>query len=66
MPLFNPGFVNGKNHYTSVHADGIFAVAYCGDAWWIQLAENRGECKVKGPGHLIIMVHAKRMQSFPS
>ena len=40
-----PGLINGKNHYTSVHADGLLAVAYCGDSWWIQLATNRGECK---------------------
>ena len=40
-----PGMVNGRNHYTSVHGDGLFALAFCGDSWWIQLSENRGECK---------------------
>ena len=39
-----PGLVNGHNHYTSLHGNGQFAIAFCGDSWWIQLAENRGEC----------------------
>ena len=25
------GTINGRNHYTSVHGDGIFALAFCGD-----------------------------------
>ena len=40
-----PGLINSNNDYTSVYADRLLAVAYCGDSWWIQLATNRGECK---------------------
>merc|ERR1711976_927434 len=40
-----PGKVNGRNHYKSVHGDGAFVLAYCGDSWWIQSSEVRGECK---------------------
>ena len=40
-----PGLINSNNDYTSVYTDGLLAVAYCGDSWWIQLATNRGECK---------------------
>lgn len=40
-----PGLVNGRNHYTSTHADGAFALAFCGDSWWLQSADVRGECK---------------------
>ena len=39
------GKVNGRNHYKSVHGDGAFVLAYCGDSWWIQSSEVRGECK---------------------
>ncbi len=35
--------VNGRPHYTS--SDGRFAIAFCGDSWWAQLASNRGECR---------------------
>ena len=38
-----PGTVNGRNHYTS--ENGRFAIAFCGDSWWIQATKNRGECK---------------------
>ena len=38
-----PGSVKGHPHYTS--EDGRFALAYCGDSWWVQLASNRGECR---------------------
>jgi hypothetical protein len=40
-----PGLVNGRSHYTSIHADGAFALAFCGDSWWVQASEARGECK---------------------
>ena len=39
------GLVNGKPHYTSVHGNGAFAMAFCGDSWWLQSSEVRGECK---------------------
>ena len=35
------GLVNGRNHYTS--EDGRFAVAFCGDSWWIQREDTRHE-----------------------
>ena len=40
-----PGLINGRSHYTSVHGDGAFALSYCGDSWWLQASEVRGECK---------------------
>merc|ERR1739838_117559 len=39
------GLINGKPHYTSVHGNGAFAMAFCGDSWWLQGSEVRGECK---------------------
>ena len=26
-----PGLVNGRPHYSSIHGDGLFALAFCGD-----------------------------------
>jgi len=26
-----PGLVNGRSHYTSMHGNGLFALAFCGD-----------------------------------
>ena len=43
--IMEPGLINGRSHYTSVHGDGAFALAYCGDSWWLQASEVRGECK---------------------
>jgi len=44
--IMEPGLVNGKNHYTSSdpHNKGVYAVAFCGDQWWIQPARLRGQC----------------------
>ena len=41
--VLEPGTVRGRPHYTS--EDGRFAIAFCGDSWWVQLASNRGECR---------------------
>ena len=39
--------MNGRAHYTS--EDGRFALAFCGDSWWVQSDASRGECV--GWGH---------------
>ena len=41
--LMEEGLVNGRNHYTS--EDGRFALSFCGDSWWIQADDTRGQCK---------------------
>jgi len=42
-----PGLVNGKAHYTSSDPgnEGLYALSFCGDSWWIQPASFRGQCK---------------------
>jgi len=42
-----PGQVNGKVHYTSSNPNnkGLYALAFCGDSWWIQPVAFRGKCK---------------------
>jgi len=44
--VMEPGLVNGKHHYTSndPHNEGVYAVTYCGEQWWIQPVELRGQC----------------------
>lgn len=44
--IMEPGLVNGRHHYTSSdpHNKDVYAVAYCGDKWWIQPSRIRGEC----------------------
>jgi len=37
------GSINGRPHWTS--ADGRFALAFCGDSWWVQTEDIRGQCK---------------------
>jgi len=42
-----PGLVNGRAHYSSSDPanKGLYALAFCGDSWWIQPASFRGQCK---------------------
>lgn len=39
-----PGLVNGRNHYAS-EPDGRFVISFCGDSWWIQSNDVRGQCR---------------------
>merc|ERR1712083_1007383 len=40
-----PGLVNGRPHYTSLFANGKYALAFCGTHWNVQLASHRGLCR---------------------
>ena len=56
--IMEPGLINGRSHYTSVHGDGAFALAYCGDSWWLQASEvvrHRPHMSVSGAarGHTL-------------
>ena len=45
MGIYRVNFCPRIKHWPLVHGNGAFAMAYCGDSWWLQSSEVRGECK---------------------
>ena len=43
--MYRVNFCTRIKHWPLVHGNGAFAMAYCGDSWWLQSSEVRGECK---------------------
>ena len=40
-----PGLVRGRPHYTSIFANGMYAIAFCGTHWNVQRSSERGQCR---------------------